>query len=53
MTLLAFAADRRPAEDVDRKAAAPVADAQLHSSRSILLDPQQQTRRRCSSGRMG
>jgi len=34
MTLLAFAADRRAAVDVDRKAAAPAADA-LCSNRSI------------------
>jgi len=55
MTLPAFAVDRRAAVDVDRKAAAPAADAPC-SNRSICLPacPQQQTcrtpRLRCKRG---
>ena len=44
MTLLAFAADRRAAVDMDRKAAAPAADAPC-SNRLQQRGRQHQTRR--------
>jgi len=43
MTLLAFAADRHAAVDMDRKAAVPAADMQIDVT--CLHGPQQQTRR--------
>jgi len=43
MTLLAFAADRHAAMDMDRKAAVPAADMQIDVA--CLHGPQQQTRR--------
>ena len=46
-TLLAFAADRRAAVDMDRNAAAPAADAPCSNRANIACsrDPQQQTHR--------
>jgi len=46
VTLLAFAADRRAAVNMDRKAAAPAAECRRAVQQSIDIScPQQQTRR--------
>jgi len=52
VTLLAFAADRRAAVNMDRKAAAPAADAPC-SNRSISPAHSSKPAARCCSGRMG
>jgi len=55
MTLAAFAADRRAAVDMDRKAAAPAADAPC-SNRSISPARRAHSSKpaaRCCSGQMG